>query len=101
MKTNRQENRTNGSFEIPERRGNSIAGPSREASKIDAGASGADGTGQENNDNDYRGEDEHFNPVREVIRKTELLGWDVWPAHRSRRKAPVDPEEEPDNPEEE
>ena len=101
MKTNRQENSTNGSFEIPERRGNSIAGPSREASKIDAGASGADGAGRENNDDDYRGEDEHFNPLGDVIRKTELLGWDVRSAHRPRRKAPVDPEEGADNPEEE
>jgi hypothetical protein len=50
---------------------------------------------------EYAGEDEPFNPVRDVIRKTELLGWDVWPAHHKRRKIPVVPDEESDNPEEE
>ena len=101
MTTNEQENRTEGSFVISERRGNGIAGPSQEVSKTDAAASGADGAGRENNDEEYNGKDEPFNPVRDVLRKTELLGWDVRSTHRSRRKAPVDPEEDPDNPEEE
>ncbi|MDO8874082.1 MAG: hypothetical protein Q7V05_15340 [Methanoregula sp.] len=101
MTTKKQENRTEGSFVIPERRGNGIAGPCREGSKTDAAASGVDRAGRENNDEEYNGKDEPFNPVRDVIRKTELLGWDVRSTHRSRRKAPVDPEENPDNPEEE
>ena len=101
MTTSEQENRTVGSIVIPERRGNGVTGPSREVSKTDAAAFGADGAGRENNDEEYCGKDKPFNPVRDVIRKSELLGWDVWPAHRSRRKALVDPEEDPDNPEEE
>ena len=101
MTTNKQENTTKGSFEIPERRGNGIAGPSREVSRTDAAASGTDRAGHENNYDEYSEEDRPFNPVRDVIRKTELLGWDVWPAHHKRRKIPVDPDEEPDNPEEE
>ena len=100
MKTNRQENTTNESLESPARKSEGIAAPSRGVSK-DAGASGADGAGRENNDEEYNGDDEPFNPVRDVLRKTELLGWDVRSAHRPRRKAPVDPEEGPDNPEEE
>jgi hypothetical protein len=86
---------------IPERKETGIAGPSREMSITDATASGVDGAGRENNNEKYRDEDEHFSPVRDVIRKTELLGWDVWPAHHKRWKIPVDPEEDPDNPEEE
>ena len=39
MRTNAQENTTEGSFEIPERRGNGIAGPSREVSQRDQMAS--------------------------------------------------------------
>ena len=101
MTTKEQENRSVGSFLIPERRGNGIAGPSREVSKTDAAASGADGAGRENNDEEDNGKDKPFNPVRDVMRKTELLGWDVRSAHRSRRKTPIDPEEDPDNPEEE
>ena len=101
MTTSEQENTPEGSSGIPERRETGIAGTSNEMSKTDAAASGADGVGRENNDEEYSGKDEPFNPVRDVIRKSELLGWDVWPAHRSRRKAPVDPEEDPDNPEEE
>ncbi len=101
MKTNKQENTTQGSSGIPERRETGIAGPSREISITDATASGVDGAGRENNNEKCNGEDEPFNPVRDVIRKTELLGWDVWPAHHKRWKIPVDPEEDPDNPEEE
>jgi hypothetical protein len=101
MKTNKRKNTTNGSFEIPERRGNDSAGPSREVSRTDAAVSGSDRAGQENNDDEYREEEEHFNPVRDVIRKTELLGWGVWPAHHKRRKILVDPDDDPDTPEEE
>jgi hypothetical protein len=39
--------------------------------------------------------------LRDVIRKTELIGWDVWPAHHKRRKIPVEPDEGTDTPEEE
>ena len=101
MTTSEQENTKGGSLVIPERRGNGIAGPSREVSKTDAAASGVDGAGRENNDEEYNGIDKPFSPVRDVMRKTELLGWDVRSTHRSKRKAPVDPEEDPDNPEEE
>ncbi|MDO9035929.1 MAG: hypothetical protein Q7U51_12085 [Methanoregula sp.] len=101
MTTKEQENRSVGSFVIPERRGNGIAGPSREVSKTDEAAYGADRARRENNDEEDNGKDEPFNPVRDVLRKTELLGWDVRSAHRSRRKTPVYPEEDSDNPEEE
>jgi hypothetical protein len=50
MKTNEQENKTEESFGIPERRSEGVAGPSREVSKRDAAASGADIAGQENTD---------------------------------------------------
>ena len=100
MTTSKQEKRTEGSFGIPERRGNGIAGPSREVSGTDAAASGTDRAGHENNDDEYDEEDSPFNPVRDVIRKTELLVWDVWSAHHRRRKIPVDPDDDPDNPEE-
>jgi hypothetical protein len=42
MKTNEQENRTEGSFEIPQRRETGIAGPSREVSQRDQMASCTD-----------------------------------------------------------
>lgn len=102
MTTKEQENRTVGSFVILERRENGIAGPSREVSKTDEAASGADGARQENNnEEEYDGKDEPFNPVRDVLRKTELLGWGVRSSYRARRKTPVYPEEDSDNPEEE
>ena len=100
MKTNRQENTTNESLESPARRSEGIAAPSHGVSK-DAGASGRDRAGHENNDDAYIEEEKPFNPVRDVTRKTELLGWDVWPASHKRRKIPVEPDEETDNPEEE
>jgi len=66
-----------------------------------AAAPSADKAVYENNDIEYREEKKPFNPVRDVIRKTELLGWDVWPANHKRRKIPVEPDEETDNPEDE
>ena len=102
MKTTRKENTTTGSLEIPERGSEGIAGPSREMSGTGATAQRSDGAGYENNDDEYRDKEKEFNPVLDVIRKTELLGWDVWPAHHKRRKIPViDPDDDPDNPEEE
>jgi hypothetical protein len=101
MTTNNQENRTKGSCEIPDRRGNGIAGPSRAVSGTDAAASGTDRAGHENNVDEYDEEDRPLNLVRDVIRKTELIGWDVWPAHHKRRKIPVEPDEGTDTPEEE
>jgi hypothetical protein len=99
MTTNKQEITTAGSLEILKRRSEGIAGPSREVSVTDAAASGTDRAGHENNYDKYEEEVRPFNPVRDVIHKTELLGWDVWPAHHKRRKIPVDPDDEPDNPE--
>ena len=101
MKTTRKENTTSGSFKIPKRRCEGFAGPFRKISSTDAGASGSNGAGRENNDEDSE-EGKHFIPVRDVIRKTELLGWDVWPANHNRRKISiVDPDDEQENPEEE
>ena len=102
MKTTRKENTTTGSFEIHEQGSEGIAGPSREMSRTGAATQRTDGAGYENNNDEYDGEDRPFNPVLDVIRKTELLGWDLGPAHHKRRKIPViDPDDDPDNPEEE
>lgn len=101
MKNTRKENTTSGSFKIPKRRCEGFAGPFRKISCSDAGASGSNGAGRENNDEDSE-EGKQFIPVRDVIRKTELLGWDVWPANHKRRKSSiVDPNDEQENPEEE
>jgi hypothetical protein len=101
MKATRQENRINGSLEIPERRCEGITESFREISRTDSGTSRRDGAGHKNNDDEYTEEDRPFNPVRDVIRKTELLGWGVRPANHKRRKIPIEPDEETGNPEEE
>lgn len=101
MKTTRKKNITNGSLEIPGQKSKGIAGPARDMSGTGAAAPGPDRTGYENNDNGYREEKKPFNPVRDVDRKTELLGLDVWPANHKRRKIPLEPDEETDNPEDE
>jgi hypothetical protein len=101
MKTNLQENRTGGSFEIPERWSEGVAGPSRDVPRTGAAAPGTGRAGYENNDIECIEEKKPFNPVRDVVRKTELLGWDVWPANHKRRKIPAEPDEETSNPEEE
>jgi len=79
MKTNEQKNTTTGSFGIPERRSDGVAGPSREVSKRDASASGSDKAGQENNtivESDTTQKSTHTAP-RLVERKTELRGLDI------------------------
>ncbi|MEI8331997.1 MAG: hypothetical protein WCF90_10195 [Methanomicrobiales archaeon] len=42
-----------------------------------------------------------FKPVQDVIRKTELLGWYVWPDDHKRQKISVEPDKETSNLEEE
>ena len=76
MKNNKLKNTTGESFGIPERRSEGVAGPSREVSRRDAAASGADEAGLANNNagkSDTPKKITHTAPQL-VERKTELRG---------------------------
>ena len=88
MKTNEQENKTGESFGIPERRSEGVAGPSREVSKRDASASGADIAGQENEELEWMRRHVPPDPFL-AERKTEIIGCGVRTRHTVRKKRSV------------
>ena len=79
MTTSEQENTTGGSFVIPERRGNGIAGPSQEVSQRDQMRScTAACAGQEISELEWARRHVKDEPVpRLVERKTEIIGCGV------------------------
>jgi len=87
MKNNKLKNTTGESFGIPERRSEGVAGPSREVSKRDASASGADIAGQEN---ELEWARRHVPPDPFLAeRKTEIIGCGVRTRHTVRKKRSV------------
>ena len=88
MKTNEQENKTEESFGTPERRSEGVVGPSREVSKRDASASGADIAGQENEEPGWMRRHVPPDPFL-AERKTGIIGWRVRTPHKVRKKRSV------------
>jgi len=88
MKTNEQENKTEESFGISTRRSEGVAGPSREVSKRDAAASGADIAGQENEEPGWRRRHVPPDPFL-AERKTGIIGCGVRTRLKVRKKRSV------------